>query len=203
MVQCKGDLLIALEFKYLSTLLLFCSLGLKIYPCLTWPNFHRKVSQPSSNEQHHPATDEAGNTYVLTDEVRHISPSLTRHGDHHNSATDEAGNIQSRPTRLDPFLFATDEVEHLLETLSWIPWSTRLDTSHRRLTRLWGILYGYYWCQIILGEYLCRLQEDDRLRSLIGGFPRFNTMDVINWRLHEAPGTKNLSINDRLFSQVC
>jgi hypothetical protein len=58
-----GDLLVAPGFK----------LSLKIYPCPTWPDFHRKVSQPSSNDHYHPTTHEAGNTYVLTDEVGYIS----------------------------------------------------------------------------------------------------------------------------------
>ena len=54
--------------------------------------------------------------------------------------------------------------------------------------------------KLIREEYSYKIQDDDHFHGLIRHFSCSNTVDVINRRLHEALGTKNLSINDLMFS---
>jgi len=56
--------------------------------------------------------------------------------------------------------------------------------------------------KLIREEYSYKIQDDDHFHGLIKHFSWSNTVDVINWWFHEALGTKNLSMNDRLFSQI-
>jgi hypothetical protein len=109
-----------------------------------------------------------------------------------NSTTDKAGDVI--PDRRDRTSFIC-RLHYEFHDRRGRSFSPKTDEAL-------GILCGYSCRQIYTWRISCKIQDDDHSCSLIGGFLRSSTVDVINQRLHEAPENKNLSINDRLFSQM-